>query len=365
MAVDGDYLAAGVNSSLGVPPSVSLFHRENGTWQFQGTLSVPTSPLMAGFGATSVALDGTTLVVGDNYTGYSLGLAYVFAKSDQPAFNAWNTSDNTSGSAAYYRYDYPLTTNQQQLAETEGWTLTIRSRMVDSFGTGSSPSCFVDYSGTPTNRFLIWFSLDDNLNLTATLDGMPQPITLTTNGDGWAAYHTHQIVFDPTNGTADYYFDGVKMNASPWSPTAITGLDGVRFGAGSTGGKGSMNWNLVELTTHGTNVLASYDAGTSGTSAAAPDPQTNGWNLVAGDIHTDPGSTSGPVSPDFASEWPLQAVLAPNPDDIFSPVNSVKASRLVATLLSSALPGGWARIFQSARPTSSSATAPTGFNKPS
>jgi Vibrio cholerae sialidase, lectin insertion/FG-GAP repeat len=321
VAISGDYLAAGTEPGQYGPPSVSIFNRKNGVWRFQGMLSVPSSSLTLGFGS-AVALDGTNLVIGEAYDpfnnpDYAGGPVYVFAQSSEPGFNAWKTADDTSDVGSYYRYDHPLTTNAQELAATEGWTLTVRCRMVDSFGNGSSvsPSCFVDYAINPTNRFLIWFNLDPNLNLTAELNGMANPITLTTNGDGWGAYHTHQIVFDPTNGTADYYFDGVKMNSSPWLPTAVAPLDGVRFGNGSTSGTGSMNWNLVELKTHVTHqVLALYDAGTNGNASISLDPTNQGWTLYA-DNHTGSGITNEPVSPDFASAWPLQAVLTPDPGE--------------------------------------------------
>ena len=309
VAISGDYLAAGAFYSQNPTTVLQL---ENGQWLKQGSWILPSAAYESsswGFW-NSVALDGNTLVVGAPGAVGS-GRAFVFTTSSRPGLNAWNIVDDSTASGVNYEYVYPLTSSQRRLATTNGWTLTIRSRMLDNFSSGgtNNPSCFVDYAIDPTNRFLIWFSLDANLNLVAQLNGL-QTLTFTTNGDGWAAYHTHQIVFNPTNGTADYYFDGVKINSSPWSPTPVIPLSGIRFGNGSSAGEGGMNWNLVELKTQSGQVLASYDAGTAGNPPIAPDPTNQDWTLSQPTSMV--GVTNTPVSLDFATVWPLQAVLAPS-----------------------------------------------------
>jgi hypothetical protein len=302
IAISGDWMVSSSTTPFSYDDDygLSLFKRENGSWQLQGNLDQPFA--RGSFGA-SVALDGATLLVSSDAG------ALVFTPGAAPALNAWNTSDRSYNNGTFYRYGQALTPGELSLAAAEGWTLTIHSRMVGDVYPDDDPSCFVDFAMTSSNRFLIWFSLDYDGNLKVHLNG-PVPTFLPTQGLGWLRYHTHQLVFDPTNNTADYYFDGVKMNGSPLSPIPVTGVDGVRFGNGSTLGTGSMNFNKVELETRQTHqVLASYEAGLAGNPAVAPDPVTQGWTLLPG--NTVPDISLGPVSPDFATVWTLEGILAP------------------------------------------------------
>jgi hypothetical protein len=302
VAVSGDWLVAGSDSVLAESAGISLFTRENGLWQLLGTLDQP--PERGSFG-NAIALDGTTLIVdASNIDGER---ATVFTPSAVPALNAWNTAN--SYSSGVYSYGHALTPSELALAASEGWTLTVHSRLVTDFGLDSDPSCFVDFALTPSTRLLISFSLDYNGDIKVHPNGSV-PTYLPTDGLGWLQYHTHQLVYDPMSNTADYYFDGVKMNTFPLSPIPVTGVDGVRFGNGSATGTGSMNFNRVELETRQTHqILASYDAGTAGNPPVAPDPVTQGWALLTDS--SGPNISQGPVSPDVATAWTVEAILTP------------------------------------------------------
>ena len=163
-------------------------------------------------------------------------------------FNAWNVSDNATVSGGVL-FTNPIASSVDAAATNAGWTLRARVRMVSNFS-GAGVSCFVEYGTGPSNpRYLIFFSLDGSNNLTVQLQGLGT-LTLTTNGQGTAAYHLHEIVY--AGGTASYYFDG-QLITNNWAGfvTATSG-NGVRFGSGSTAGKGSMNFNLVEWEIHAT-----------------------------------------------------------------------------------------------------------------
>ncbi len=294
VAVSGD------TAAISGEGEVKIYDRTGGAWNWQATLSPPASGEYGDFGG-AVALENDTLAAGVA-SGPSV---LVFKRSDQPARNAWNTSDQTSTLGVFYQYHRDFTGAEQQSAATEGWTLSIRARMVDDFG--GTKSCFVDFADANGMRFLLFFALDSNHDLVVSPEGL-SPINLTTNGLGWAAYHLYEITFDPTTATADFYVDHVKMNASPWSPTPVSGLNGVRFGNGSSAGTGAMNWNLVQFkTSQSDQVLASYDAGTAADTDVAPDPETQGWVFFPGNAGS--GASKGPVSPDGLSAWPVQAVL--------------------------------------------------------
>ncbi|MBI1176159.1 hypothetical protein GC207_01830 [bacterium] len=288
---------------------VTLFNRQaDGSWLRDLTLHAGYLSEFAG----QVALDGDTLAA----SGYDYGeLTYgprilVFKRSPDPGLNAWNTSDNSTGAGAYYRYNYPLTANQQTLAEAEGWTLTFRARVNDY---GSTPSCFVDITDANEQRFLVFLGVDFQGDLYLVQPNNLGTVTLTSDGLGWSKYHTHEIVYDPANGTADYYFDGQKVNTAPWPKIAGTGLDGVRFGNGSSSGMGSMNVNKIEVTTQQSNqVLALYDAGTTADTNVDLDPEHQGWTRVPD--ATDSNVSAGPVVADVTTLWPVQTMITPTAD---------------------------------------------------
>jgi hypothetical protein len=276
---------------------VDLFRRNSGAWENIAILSPWTDPSRHDSFGEAIALDGETLAVLDS------DKVHVFRESPEPALNAWNTADLTTGSGVFYQYRRALDPSLHALA-ARGWTLTIKARMIEDFG--GSQSCFVDFANS-TERFLLFFDLDGGGNLIVTLGGHEE-IALTTDGRGWAHYFEHKIVHDPDSNTADYYFNGVKMNTSPWPPTPITGLNGVRFGNGSTAGMGSMNWHEVELkATEGEIVLAAYRARTSESGLNDLDPGVQGWAFAPGNAGT--GVTQGPVLADALTKWRSEAIL--------------------------------------------------------
>jgi|GEM_PF-1190462 len=288
-AIEGEYAVVAGNKRL------DGYRLVNGEWEFQGG-----SDFTWQAAEDSLAAHNGTITAGQA-TGN--GAVYVFqAKGDeQSALNGWNVTDTSQVSGSTFGYLLPFTPEQLDLATNEVWTLTVVSRMNDNFG--DSASLYFDFADTNDRRFLIFFDLDDNKDLTVQLSGL-ETLTLTTNGAGWGAYHTHQIIFDPVTQTADYHFDGVKMNSAPWSPTAVAGLNGLRFGAGSSGGRGSVTYNKVEFLVHeGNQILASYDAGDAG-NPADPDPVDQGWNAFG----TGTGVSTRAVQAELVSIWPLTGV---------------------------------------------------------
>lgn len=293
VAVDGEFAAVAGNKRI------DGYRVVNGTWEFEGGADFGWST-----SGSSLALKNGTLAAG-NTAGD--GAVYLFQAGgdSQNALNGWNMTDNSTVSGSVFGYLFPFTPEQKALATNNVWTLTVVSRMIDDFG-GSSSEYF-DFADGNNRRFLVFFDLDANGDLTVQLSGL-ETLTVTTNGTGWAAYHTNQIVFDPTTQTADYYFDGIKMNSAAWAPTAITGLNGLRFGNGSSGGMGSMTYNKVEFKVNdGNKVLAEYDAGSVGNPAADPDPVSQGWTAGA----AGSGITTHAVNADLVSIWPLTAVVRP------------------------------------------------------
>src|ERR1051326_2396617 len=217
-----------------------------------------------------------------------------------PLPNAWQITDATNAAGSLLYYTNVLSPANQMAATNSGFHFTVNARFVDDFGDGEAMTMIY---GLGSKRFLIWWGLDANNDLTARLEGGPT-YTVTTNGTGRALYHTHEIIY--TNGAASYLFDGaVKTNNWTGSGNAWT-TGAVTWGSGSSPNKGQMNFNRVtfEVTNF---VVAGYDAGTA--PAVAPNPIDSGWALppAAGRLA---GTSTNAISPDTAL-W-VALTLAPD-----------------------------------------------------
>ncbi|MCL4178417.1 MAG: FG-GAP repeat protein, partial [Verrucomicrobia bacterium] len=298
MAFDGERAAA-TSSRLSdpLPRRLELFRRGQTEWQREGELNV--RGIGNGFGM-QLEVSADLLALGDPEE----NRVYLWKARDvaPPVRNAWNTFDLITGSGSLH-YARTFTPAQHALAASEGWRLTLRARMVDDFG--GSPACYLDFTDANNRRWLLFFDLDAEGDLIVSLGGL-EVLQLTNDGQGWADYHQHEIHFRPSTGTADYYFNGQQLNSAPWASTPITGLNGVRWGNGSTAGRGSMNFSLVEFRTAVTGeVLARYDAGLAASSAVVPHPTTQGWT----ENRTGANHPGRPVAGDVIPLWKLEAVL--------------------------------------------------------
>jgi hypothetical protein len=211
--------------------------------------------------------------------------------SADPLPNAWQITDSST-TGGLLSYTTNLTASQHQAATniTGGFRLAVNARYLTNFsGTKSLNMAY----GLGSTRFLIWWNLDNN-NLTADLDGQGFFI-LTTNGAGTSLYHTHEIIYDPTTKLASYVVDGQVLKTN-WSPSANPFPAGqIYWGAGSTPGRGQVNYHSVEFQINELGTVASYNAGTEGNPADAPDPVTQGWTSTPS--APPPGATNA-ISPD-------------------------------------------------------------------
>lgn len=223
------------------------------------------------------------------------GLAFALAGSlitqlvsAAPLPNAWQINDDSASGSLNYRTNLTSAHLIASTNSTGGFQFAVNARFVTEF---DSKTMTMTY-GLGTRRFLIWFELNGNGDLTAELEGGPT-YTITTNGTGTARYHTHEIIYNPTSATASYIVDGqVKTNG--WTNSAVSFAAGqVYWGSGSSAGQAAMNFHTVSFSITGGGTVASYDAGTNGNPAIAPDPVTLGWTLSQG-----AGTTATHVSPD-------------------------------------------------------------------
>ena len=158
-------------------------------------------------------------------------------------FNAWNINDAGSGVAGY-RTDYSQ--SSLDFAQTNGWRLKVRCRLVTDYGS-SGPDLGFIFGNPATRRYIMYLKQSGiDLDLKAYLIG-GITTNLTTGGFGAGDYHTYEIVFDPSISRASVYFDS-NLLSSDWNGyTPAAANDGTYFGAGSGGSEGNMNYNQVEF----------------------------------------------------------------------------------------------------------------------
>lgn len=299
VGLDGDIAVVGVEG--GDPnASVHVFERTGTVWRRQGRLSDSRASIFDGFGY-AVAVSGRTIAVGDIQQNGFTGAAYAFVRLDGPGLNAWNITDNNS-TAAGPSYITTLTSEQQAVLATNPWRYSVRTRMVhDLEGT----ACMYFSYGSATRRWIFFLTFTANGDLVAQTEGTPQlQHVLTSNGIGADDYHLHEIEFDPASGLATYRFDGTPVRT--WTGQSLTGAQGIRWGAGSTAGRGSINVHQVHFETPGAT-LARYDAGTTDNPPASLNPLDQGWSVL-----NAPGAqytTQEPLFPDAGSLWKEEARL--------------------------------------------------------
>lgn len=159
-------------------------------------------------------------------------------------FHAWQVTDQTTAASQFIQYNLPLTPEQQAVLTSNPWVMTIRSRFSEDFA--SSFAVMSQFGTAAGNRFLLWFDVNETLDLTLRPQGAAD-LVLTSGSVGTAAYHLHQVVYNPATTNADYYFDGERILTGWAGDVSVFAYSGIQWGTGSSANQGSMNFNLVEF----------------------------------------------------------------------------------------------------------------------
>jgi hypothetical protein len=157
--------------------------------------------------------------------------------------NAWNITDGSTVSGHYGVYTLLATNAVEDEARQYGWVFTVYGRLTQSYGASFSMSAiYYDYA---MNRYAMEYNLDANNNLVVGFDVVGN-YTVTSDGSGMN-YHLHQLVYDPASQTSSYYVDGNLVVYQIPESTVSSSVAKVIFGAISSAGEGSMNYNLVDV----------------------------------------------------------------------------------------------------------------------
>jgi len=288
-------------------------------WGPDANYGTVTSPQDVGSGSgttnLNVHLDGLLAdtdyyfrIVSSNRYGLRYGTNQIFRTPKQFLItgnlpNAWQITDHSASSLLNYTTN--LTGTQPQAAANNGWRYTITSRMVDDFG-GTKAMTFL-YQASANKRFLIWWDLDSNGNLTAEMEGQSAQV-IAAAGAGATSYHTHELVSTNGTATATYLVDGVVVGT--WSGQAQSSQPAglVYWGSGSSGGMGQMNFRDVDFAITTVGTVASYHAGVAG--VIPPNPVTQGW-------------TANPASPTAPNAF---TPISGETDTYLSSVETLEAS---------------------------------------
>ena len=156
--------------------------------------------------------------------------------------NAWQVQDNSIVTGDFAEYTQQIATNLEDNARQFGWVYSVNARLAENLGT--SVALFAIYYDYQMNRYSLSFNVNANNDLVVGTDFASYTVTSDGLGQG---YHLHQIVYDPASATSSYYCDGTLIvSGIPKSNVAST-LAQLMWGAASSAGQGSMNYNLVDL----------------------------------------------------------------------------------------------------------------------
>lgn len=160
--------------------------------------------------------------------------------------NAWKITDRSEKRRTGRAYYTSVTDAQIVKANTHGWRLHVRLRMVDDFK--DTMSQMVVYDSGP-RRWTLFFDLDWKGDLVVTQQHSSGNIShsFTTGGTGKNAYHDFELVYDPATKTADFIADGKLFKRGDAGKSSTFTNKEVVFGTGSSPGQGEANWNLVEF----------------------------------------------------------------------------------------------------------------------
>ena len=239
----------------------------------------------------------------------------------ETGFNAWRMVDNSTAGGQYITWNKTLTTEQLGAAMANGWTLAARLREVNP--SGNTRRSVAMRFGNGSKYWQLLLMTNTSGALVASLYGSSETVVTLTGVDP-AAYHEHQLIYDPSAGTAKYYVDGQLWRS------ALAGhnysFSGVQWGTSSGSGKGDGYWNQVSfvihdpprgpkpvVTSHPASQVAAAGSGVTLTSAFSGNVTGYQWykDTLPLDGATSSSLTLDPLTPADAGDYWCRAYNGP------------------------------------------------------
>jgi len=157
--------------------------------------------------------------------------------------DAWAVDDNGTASFTEGFYEHGILTSEASLAESLGWVLSARIRMLDATNSLATGSVMFGYSDGDSSF---------GLGMGTEADGSPVirysgQTAISFDLDHLdSGYHLYQFFYDPISGTADLVVDGITID-SGYAGRSVTTAPRVIFGSAGADGTGQGNYNLVRF----------------------------------------------------------------------------------------------------------------------
>jgi hypothetical protein len=160
---------------------------------------------------------------------------------------AWSVDDQSMVAGSTYTYHQDIADDQIADGNNFGWELTLGLRLLWSEETDDG-TIFAGYrDGTTAWQMNFGFDGDENtvVKLFTDISGPILGPTFTVPAD--EMHHLYSLKYDPLNGTADFFVDGIQQ-ISDYIGYATTDKH-IIFGAGQVPTQGVGKFNLVALNT--------------------------------------------------------------------------------------------------------------------
>lgn len=162
--------------------------------------------------------------------------------------DAWAVHDTSNAGTTEGLYVRQLTPTEIASTETNSWRLSTRLRVaaIDEDQPSPNDTILVSYSAPSFGFHFVFGQETDGSPLVGLITGGNLQMHLVDLDDLDNGYHLYEILFDPTDGKADFFVDG-SLRFSDYEGSPAGGIGIVQFGSSNGGFDGQGNYNLVQL----------------------------------------------------------------------------------------------------------------------
>lgn len=157
--------------------------------------------------------------------------------------DAWFVDDDSLalGSAVIYRSSTMSSSNVAN-AINSGWRLSVNLRVVEGPSAGVFDGLNASFV-TGSLAFGMSFDMEIDNDPTVTLFG---GTSFTLEGAGSGDYHLYELIYDPSESSADLFVDGTER-ISGYAGSALSAPARINWGGNASSGTGRGHFNSVQF----------------------------------------------------------------------------------------------------------------------